>query len=384
MGTLRFLTAGESHGQCLTAIVEGIPAGLKIDFSAMDTDMARRQKGYGRGGRMVIEQDHAEFLSGVRFGETMGDPITLCIKNKDWKNWTERMSVAGPIAGDMVTAARPGHADLTGIKKYDRKDIRDILERASARETAARVAVGALCKQFLRECGISIVSQVIKIGGISINRDHVNPADIGVVPSELNCYDQSAEAAMKERIQKAKAEGDTLGGVFEILVRNVPLGVGSHIQWDRRLDARLAGALMSIQAIKGVEIGEGFGYADLPGSLSHDEIFYDDNSEIARKTNRAGGLEGGMSNGEEIVLRAVMKPIPTLMKPLHSIDIKSHEAVLACKERSDVCAVSAASVVGEAMTSIVMTAAILEEFGGSAMIDVLSNLEHYKERLRGV
>ena len=384
MGTLRFLTAGESHGQCLTAIVEGIPAGLKIDFSAMDTDMARRQKGYGRGGRMVIEQDHAEFLSGVRFGETMGDPITLCIKNKDWKNWTERMSVAGPIAGDMVTAARPGHADLTGIKKYDRKDIRDILERASARETAARVAVGALCKQFLRECGISIVSQVIKIGGISINRDHVNPADIGVVPSELNCYDQSAEAAMKERIQKAKAEGDTLGGVFEILVRNVPLGVGSHIQWDRRLDARLAGALMSIQAIKGVEIGEGFGYADLPGSLSHDEIFYDDNSEIARKTNRAGGLEGGMSNGEEIVLRAVMKPIPTLMKTLHSIDIKSHEAVLACKERSDVCAVSAASVVGEAMTSIVMTAAILEEFGGSAMIDVLSNLEHYKERLRGV
>ena len=383
MGILRFLTAGESHGQCLTAILEGLPAGIKVDLDEMNLDMARRQQGYGRGGRMSIEKDHVDILSGVRFGETIGDPITLCVKNRDWENWTDRMSVTGKPSGAQVTAARPGHADLTGIRKYDRRDIRDILERASARETAARVAVGAMSKQFLKACGISIVSHVIDIGGIQADKNKVEWDRLGSNSSELNCYDADAEEAMKQRIRDAKAEGDTLGGIFEILVRGVPLGLGSHIQWDRRLDAKLTSALMSIQAIKGVEIGEGFGYAALPGSKAHDEIFYDAAGKIYRKTNRAGGLEGGMTNGEEIVLRAVMKPIPTLMKPLHSIDIKSHEAVLACKERSDVCAVSAASVVGEAMTAFVIAEAVADKFGGDAMCDVLTAIKNYEKRICG-
>jgi len=382
MGSLRFLTAGESHGQCLTAIVEGIPAGLRLDIDGMNRDMARRQQGYGRGGRMKIETDRVEILSGVRFGETMGDPITLRVTNRDWANWEERMAVFGEPAAVPVTAARPGHADLTGIKKYNRQDIRDILERASARETAARVAVGALAKQFLQACGIQVVSQVREIGGVTVQDDRICREDIGKGASELNCYDPEAEEAMKEKIRAAKAEGDTLGGVFEVLVRHAPLGLGSHIQWDRRLDARLAGAMMSIQAIKGVEIGAGFAYASLPGSLAHDEMFYDEAKRVYRKTNRAGGLEGGMTNGEEIVVRAVMKPIPTLMKPLHSVDVKSHEEVLACKERSDVCAVSAASVVGEAMASFVMAEALVEKFGGDAMVDVLAALQAYKVRVQ--
>ena len=383
MGILRFLTAGESHGQCLTAILEGLPAGIKVDLDEMNLDMARRQQGYGRGGRMSIEKDHVDILSGVRFGETIGDPITLCVKNRDWENWTDRMSVTGEPFGEQVTAARPGHADLTGIKKYNRQDIRDILERASARETASRVAVGAMSKQFLKACGISIVSHVIEIGGVRADKSKIEWERLGSNSSELNCYDPSAEENMKKRICDAKAEGDTLGGIFEILVRGVPLGLGTHIQWDRRLDTKLAGALMSIQAIKGVEIGEGFGYASLPGSKAHDEIFYDETGKIYRKTNRAGGLEGGMTNGEEIVLRAVMKPIPTLMKPLHSIDIKSHEAVLACKERSDVCAVSAASVVGEAMTAFIMAEVVVDTFGGAAMCDVLAAIKNYEKRICG-
>ncbi len=383
MGRLRFLTAGESHGQCLTAIVEGIPAGLKIDIDAMNRDMARRQQGYGRGGRMKIETDRVEILSGVRFGETMGDPITLRVTNRDWQNWTDRMSVLGDTFGPKVTAARPGHADLTGIKKYDRKDIRDILERASARETATRVAVGALCKQLLLTCGITVVSEVTNIGGVAIDPGKINRSAIGQTESELNCYDAAAEDAMKARIRQAKEEGDTLGGVFEVLVRGVPLGLGSHIQWDRRLDARLSGAMMSIQAIKGVEIGAGFAYAALPGSQAHDEMYYDATHHVYRKTNRAGGLEGGMSNGEEIVVRAAMKPIPTLMKPLHSVDIERKEAVLACKERSDVCAVSAASVVGEAMTAFVIAEAVLDKFGNDAMVDVLTSLHSYQERVQG-
>ncbi len=383
MGILRFLTAGESHGQCLTAILEGLPAGIKVDLDEMNLDMARRQQGYGRGGRMSIEKDHVDILSGVRFGETIGDPITLCVKNRDWENWTERMSVTGEPMGDPLTAARPGHADLTGIQKYDRQDIRDILERASARETAARTAVGAMSKQFLKACGISIVSHVINIGGVQIDKHKVEWSRLGSNSSELNCYDPTAEEAMKQRIRDAKAEGDTLGGIFEILVRGVPLGLGTHIQWDRRLDTKLTGALMSIQAIKGVEIGEGFGYADLSGSKAHDEIFYDASGRVYRQTNHAGGLEGGMTNGEDIVLRAVMKPIPTLMKPLHSIDIKSHQAVLACKERSDVCAVSAASVVGEAMTAFAMAEAVVDKFGGDAMCDVLQSMEIYAKRISG-
>lgn len=383
MGSLRFLTAGESHGPCLTAIVEGFPAGLKINVDEMNKDMARRQQGYGRGGRMKIETDRVDILSGVRFGETMGDPVTLRVQNRDWENWTDRMAVQGPPAGEAVTAARPGHADLTGVKKYNRQDIRDILERSSARETAARVAVGALAKQFLKACGIEVVSQVIDIGGVSVDETRIDRSCIGDTASELNCYDPAAEEAMKKAIRTAKEDGDTLGGVFEVIVRGVPLGLGSHIQWDRRLDARIAGAMMSIQAIKGVEIGAGFSYAALPGSQAHDEMFFDADGQVYRQTNHAGGLEGGMSNGEEIVVKAVMKPIPTLMKPLHSVDIRSREAVMACKERSDVCAVSAASVVGEAMLAFVIAEAVLDKFGNDAMVDVAAAMQAYETRVRG-
>lgn len=382
MGNFRFLTAGESHGQCLTAIVEGIPAGLKINLDEMNNDMARRQQGFGRGGRMKIETDRAEFLSGVRFGETMGDPVTIKVANRDWQNWTDRMSVMGEEFGDRVTAVRPGHADLTGVLKYDRNDARDILERASARETATRVAVGGLCKQFLKACGIEVVSHVVKIGGIGVDESKIDYAKIGTGDSELNCYDPEAEEKMKERILSAMQEGDTLGGVFEVIVRGVPLGLGSHIQWDKRLDGKLAWAMMGIQAIKGVEIGAGFQCGELPGSEIHDEMFYDENKKVYRKTNRAGGLEGGMSNGEDIVIRACMKPIPTLMKPLHSIDIGSETEVLACKERSDVCAVSAASVVGEAMAAIVIAEAVTDKFGNDAMVDVLSAMKAYKARVQ--
>lgn len=383
MANFRFLTAGESHGQCLTAIVEGIPAGLKINLDEINKDMARRQQGYGRGGRMKIETDKAEFLSGVRFGETMGDPVTIKVANRDWQNWTDRMSVMGEEYGDKVTAVRPGHADLTGVLKYDRDDARDILERASARETATRVAVGGLCKQLLKACGIEVVSHVVKIGGIGIDESAVDYSQIGQGSSELNCYDPAAEEKMKQRIHEAMVEGDTLGGVFEVIIRGVPLGFGSHIQWDKRLDGKLAWAMMGIQAIKGVEIGAGFKCGELPGSQIHDEMFYDEKHNVYRKTNRAGGLEGGMSNGEDIVVRACMKPIPTLMKPLHSVDIGSGEEVLACKERSDVCAVSAASVVGEAMAAIVIAEALTDKFGNDAMVDLLAAMQAYKARVQG-
>ena len=379
----RFLTAGESHGQCLTAIVEGIPAGLKINLEEMNAQMARRQKGYGRGGRMTIETDKVDILSGVRFGETMGDPITLRVVNKDWENWTDRMSVMGTPTWTKVTAARPGHADYVGVKKYNREDIRDILERSSARETAARVAAGAVARQFLDACGINIVSQVINIGGVKADTTNIDYKTLKPNNSDLNCNDADAEQKMHEVIRDAGQAGDTLGGVFEVVVQNMPIGVGSHIQWDRRLDMQLAGAMMSIQAIKGVEIGEGFGYANKLGSKLHDEMFYDENKNVYRKTNHAGGIEGGMSNGEPIIVRACMKPIPTLMTPLHSIDIESKEEVLACKERSDVCAVQAASVVGEAMVALTIAKAVIETFGGSCMADLLNNIKSYNERIKG-
>ncbi len=381
MAELRFMTAGESHGPSLTAILEGLPAGLELHKEAIDRDLARRQQGYGRGGRMKIEKDQVEILSGVRFGETLGGPITLSVRNRDWENWGGRMSAFGEPEGPKVTAARPGHADLTGLRKYARKDVRDILERSSARETAMRVAVGGICKEFLRACGMEVLSHVTMIGGIGVDPAKIDPAGIGRTESELNCCDPDAEERMKERIRQAKEAGDTLGGAFEVVVRGAPAGLGSHIQWDRRLDARLAGALMSIQAIKGVEIGAGFTCAELPGSRIHDEIFLNDKGHVCRKTNRAGGLEGGMSNGEEILIRAAMKPIPTLMQPLNSIDVESKKQVLACKERSDTCAVSAASVVGEAMTAFIMAQAVVEMFGCSAMRDLLSALAAYKERV---
>lgn len=382
MSELRFMTAGESHGPCLTAILEGLPAGLKLDLDAINKDLARRQQGYGRGGRMKIEKDKVNVLSGVRFNETIGGPITLQVVNRDFQNWGERMAAFGEPAGEKVTAARPGHADFTGIRKYDREDVRDILERSSARETTMRVAVGAVCKEFLKALGITVVSQVVNIGGVAIDPAKVDRAKLGEdVGSELNCYDAEAEAKMKAKIKEARKAGDTLGGIFEITVRGLPAGLGSHIQWDRRLDGKLAGALMSIQAIKGVEIGAGFNCAILPGSQIHDEMFLDEAGKVYRKTNRAGGLEGGMTNGEELVVKAAMKPIPTLMQPLHSIDIESHEEVLACKERSDTCAVSAASVVGEAMTAFVMAQAICDKFGSDAMVDLKAALAAYKARI---
>lgn len=377
---LRFLTAGESHGEKLIAIVEGIPAGLHLDIDAMNRDMARRQKGYGRGGRMKIESDRMKIVSGVRFGETIGGPIAIEVTNRDWANWEGRMSVFGERDGEDVTAARPGHADLPGVQKYARRDVRDILERSSARETAMRVAVGAISKEFLKACGVNIFSRVINIGGV-----RVDPASLDREPSaesELNSPDAAAEERMKEAIRRAKEAGDTLGGVFEVVVRGAPVGLGSHVQWDRRLDGRLAGALMSIQAIKGVEIGAGFAVANLPGSEVHDEIFADEDGRIFRKTNRAGGIEGGMTNGEDVIIRCAMKPIPTLMRPLHSIDVVTREKVLASKERSDVSAVPAASVVGEAMTAIVVAGAMVEKFGGDSMGDLLLALDSYKKRLK--
>ena len=377
MAELRFLTAGESHGPALTVILEGLPAGLRLDLEKINGDLARRQQGYGRGGRMKIETDKAEFLSGVRFGETLGGPIAIQVKNKDFANWTDRMAAFGAPAGEKVTAARPGHADLVGVKKYDRADIRDVLERSSARETAMRVAAGAVAKQFLAALGMKISSRVLNIGGVCADAQKSE----GNEASELNCRDAEAEERMKAKIREAKEAGDTLGGVFEVVVTGAPVGLGSHIQWYRRLDAKLAAAMMSIQAVKGVEIGEGFGYAELPGSRAHDEMFYDETGRVVRKTNHAGGLEGGMTNGEPIVLRAVMKPIPTLMQPLHSVDIAARQPVLASKERSDVCAVSAASVVGEAMTAIVVAGAVTEKFGGDAMRDVAEMVRLYRERI---
>lgn len=382
MSELRFMTAGESHGLCLTAILEGLPAGLMLDESAINRDLARRQQGYGRGGRMKIEKDAVEVVSGVRFGETLGGPITLRVVNRDFENWGEKMAPFGAPAGKMVTAARPGHADFTGVRKYARKDVRDILERSSARETTMRVAVGAVCKAFLHALGMEVVSHVVTLGGVSIDPSKVDRARVGKEnTSEMNCYDADAEVRMKQRIDEAKEAGDTLGGVFEVIVRGLPAGLGSHIQWDRRLDGKLAGALMAIQAIKGVEIGAGFQCGFLPGSEVHDEMFLAKDGSVYRKTNRAGGLEGGMTNGEEVVVRAAMKPIPTLMTPLHSVDVASHKEVLACKERSDTCAVPAASVVGEAMVAFVMAQAVCDKFGSDAMVDLKQALAAYKERI---
>ena len=377
---MRFLTAGESHGPSLTAILEGIPAGLSLRLENINRDLARRQQGYGRGGRMKIETDTVRILSGVRFGETLGSPITLSVENRDWQNWQERMAAFGDAHGEKVTAARPGHADLTGVRKYAREDIRDILERASARETAMRVAVGAVAKELLFALGVTVESAVLDIGGVAADAAKRETGAAHKAVSELNCFDAEAEERMKEKIRAAKEAGDTLGGIFEVRITDAPLGLGSHIQWDRRLDARFAAAMMSIQAIKGVEIGAGFGYAALPGSEAHDEMFLGENDSVVRRTNRAGGLEGGMTNGEDIVSRAVMKPIPTLMKPLHSVDIEKKTPVLASKERSDVCAVPAASVVGEAMAAFVLAEAFIEKFDSDNMRDMKADVEAYKKR----
>lgn len=393
MSVFRYLTAGESHGPQLTAIIEGLPAGARLSADSINRDLARRQQGYGRGDRMKIETDTVAILSGVRWGETLGSPVTLAVRNRDWENWQEKMSPlsAHRMEGIAVTRPRPGHADLTGALKYGHLDVRNILERSSARETAVRVAVGAVAKELLREFGIMVGGFVTEIGGVAAKRPDRPLEELWsmAAQSELFCCDKGAEAEMKRLIDFSKADGDTLGGVVEVQVSGAPPGLGSHVQWDRKLDARLAMALMSIQAIKGVEIGIGFDAARKPGSVVHDELFRDERrlaegaaTAYYRPTNRAGGIEGGMSNGEVIVLRAAMKPIPTLYKPLRSVDMQTHEPYEAAVERSDTCAVPAALVVAEAVVAIEIANAFLEKFGGDSIAEITRNYEGYRVQVR--
>lgn len=368
MSKLRFLSAGESHGPCLTAIVDGLPAGLAIDIASIDRDLARRQSGYGRGGRMQIERDHIEITSGLINGETTGAPISLRIENKDWENWRKHWE-----AGDLpkLTAPRPGHADYAGMIKYGIDDARPILERASARETAMRVAVGSLAKQLLAQFEINIGSYVERIGSVRAQIPHVSQAEIWQLAeeSDMRCPDQEAAAKMRSAIDAARAAGDTLGGVFTVVATGVPVGLGSHVQWDRRLDGLLAQALVSIQAVKGVEIGDAFDNAAKSGRDVHDEIF-PSGDDITRTTNRAGGIEGGMSNGSPIVVRAAVKPIPTVLTPLRSVDLSTGRAALTEYQRSDVCVVPAAAVVGEAMIAWVLAQALLEKIGRDSMAEM--------------
>ena len=384
---LRFTTAGESHGPALVSILEGMVAGLTLIAADVDTQLARRQQGYGRGRRMKIESDHAEFLSGVRAGETLGSPIAMLIQNRDWKNWQEIMDPApregNPDRKRAVTRPRPGHVDLSGMLKYDRADARDVLERASARETTARVAAGAICRRFLREFDISVGSHVVHLGGVDARRPDQMPADLNAAAdeSQLRTLDREAEREMIKRIDAAKAEGNTLGGVAEVICDGVPVGLGSHVSWDRKLDGRLAAALMSIPAVKAVEIGLGVECARRKGSDVHDEIDPDESNvkagRVRRRTNRAGGMEGGISNGEQIVLRASMKPISTLMRPLGTIEMKTRERAEAVAERSDVTAVPAMGVIAEAMTAFVLAQALLEKFGGDSLGETRRNFLNY-------
>jgi chorismate synthase len=386
--TLRYLTAGESHGPGLTAIVEGLPANLELNEGDINRHLIRRQEGYGRGGRMKIEKDQVTFLSGVRWGKTLGSPITLSIRNRDWENWHKTMS---PLPEDRqegleVTHPRPGHADLSGVIKYRQKDARNILERSSARETAARVAVGALCAKFLRDLGIQVLGYVTEIGGVTADKGGEEIPDYEARfrasdTSPCRTFDPEAEKAMIATIDRAKQDGDSLGGVVEVAVLGLPVGLGSHVHWDRRLDGRLAGAVMSIQAFKGVEIGTGFEAARRPGSRVHDEIYFE-KDRVVRRTNRAGGVEGGMTNGAPLVVRGAMKPIPTLYQPLQTFDIRTKEAFAATVERSDVCAVPAAAVVAEAVVAIELAAAMLEKFGGDAMEEIRENLSAYQRHVQ--
>lgn len=387
MNRLRYLTAGESHGPSLTAIIEGMPANLELDEGCINRDLARRQQGYGRGGRMSIEKDRVNFLSGVRWGKTLGSPITLSIRNRDWENWDKKMS---PLAEDFVediaiTHPRPGHADLTGVIKYRQDDARNVLERSSARETAARVAIGALCKRFLDDLGISVLGYVAELGGVVADASLEDYRERFALSEESPCrtFDAEAEQRMIEAIDQAKENGDALGGVVEVAVLGAPIGLGSYAQWDRRLDGRLAYAMMSIQAFKGVEVGLGFEAARRPGSQVHDEIFHQ-GGEFFRKTNRAGGLEGGMTNGAPVVVRGAMKPIPTLYQPLQTVDFRTKSPYAAVVERSDVCAVPAAAVVAEAVVAIELAQAMLEKFGGDAMEEIKHNLQAYRHYVQGI
>ena len=424
---LRFTTAGESHGPALVSILEGMPAGLALVAEDVNVELARRQQGYGRGRRMQIEKDAVEFLSGVRAGETIGSPIAMLIHNRDWKNWHEIMDPAlreeevqssdapgsthplpatrHPLPADApriphhaprkraVTRVRPGHADLSGLLKYDRDDARDILERASARETTARVAAAAICKRLLAEFGVTIGSHVIHLGGIDAKRPDPMPNDINVVAdaSPLRTLDPDAEQAMIAKIDVTKREGNTLGGICEVICEGLPVGLGSHVSWDRKLDGRLAGALMSIPAVKAVEIGIGFEASRRSGAEVHDEIDPQPNRALAgnvqRRSNRAGGLEGGITNGEPLVLHVGMKPISTLMRPLATIDVNTGQPAAAVAERSDVTAVPAMGVIAEAMAALVLADAFLEKFGGDSLVETRRNYDGYlsylQSRIRG-
>jgi chorismate synthase len=389
MTTLRYLTAGESHGRGLVAILEGVPSNLPVTAADIDGDLIRRMGGYGRGGRMKIERDRVEILGGIRHGATLGSPISLLVWNRDWENWKTTMAAEAPAdateAGrEPMTRPRPGHADLAGALKYDHRDLRNVLERASARETAARVAVGAVCKCLLRQFGVRVLSHVVEMGGIRAETEALT-ADAIVAAAEaspVRCADPTATAAIMERIDEARARGTSLGGVFEVIALHVPVGLGSYVHWDRRLDSRLASALMSIQAIKGVEIGLGFETARRFGSEVQDEIFYDAqgaelSGRFTRRTNFGGGLEGGVTTGQPIVLRAAMKPIATQVKPLASVDLVTKEASRAGVERTDVTAVPAAGVVGEAVVAFELARALCEKLGGDSLAEMQRNHRAY-------
>ncbi len=383
--SLRLTTAGESHGPGLTCIVEGLPAGLELDREALDSDLARRQLGHGRGGRMKIERDRVEVTAGVRHGRTLGGPIALAVANRDFANWEERMN-PWPVAEPTpeVHLPRPGHADLVGTQKYGLTDVRDILERASARETAARVAGGAVAKAFLRAVGVSVYSHVIQITGVTApRRDDLTPGDFAAVDeSPVRCLDAEASRTMVAEINRLRKANESLGGVFEVRAFGLVPGLGSHVAWRERLDGILGQAILSIQAVKAVAIGDGLEVAGLPGSQAHDEIFYDADRGFHRQTNRSGGLEGGMTTGDPLVVRGAMKPLPTLTKPLRSVDIATGEPADALRERTDSCTVPAAGVVGEAMVAFVLADAYRTKFGGDHIDDVRAALDAYRSRVR--
>lgn len=387
---LKYFTSGESHGEALTAFLSGLPAGLPVSLDFVNHELWRRQQGYGRGGRMKIERDAARILSGVRHGKTIASPIAVLIENRDWKNWQEQLPVEGgsPELHKRVASPRPGHADLAGALKYNFPEARYVLERASARESAARVAIGALAKLLLRELGIEVLSHVVAVGGAHLAEE---------VPWEkiqqscareevlLNCADQEFELKMKEEVDKVLRTGDSVGGVFEVVAHNVPPGLGTYVQWDERLDAQLAGAVMSLQAVKAVEIGIGVTAAYTPGSKVHDEIGYESTTgptKFSRMRNNAGGIEGGVSNGQEIRVRGYLKPISTLRRPLQSVDFATREPVKAAYERSDVCVVPAAGVAGEAMVALTLARCALEKFGGDSMTETCRNFKGYLEQLK--
>ncbi len=395
---MRYLTAGESHGPKLISIIEGVPSNLSLSAEDINADLARRQKGYGRGGRMRIEKDQAEILSGVRLGKTLGSPIALSIENRDWVNWQIPMAAheveltkenIDKIEEKEITNLRPGHADFAGAVKYRHKDIRNVLERSSARETAARVAVGAIARRLLKEFDIAVYSHVVRLGTVvtaseldSVETDGYKAYFDKVESSEVRCGNQSASQKMIEEIEKYRKEGNTLGGIFEVVVTGLPVGLGSYSHWDARLSGKLAQAIASINGVKGMEIGAGFEVAAKPGSQVHDEIYYDHSIGFYRETNRAGGLEGGMTNGEPLVLRGAMKPIPTMITPLQSVDFMTKEAFPAHFERSDVTAVPAAGVVAEAMTAIILAQAMQGKFGGDALEEMKSNYNCYVDYVK--